>query len=49
MIYRRERMSASLVCATLLICALIGCSNGTLSSITVTPERRLCKPVAPYR
>jgi uncharacterized protein YjdB len=38
MIYRRERMSASLVCATLLICALIGCSNGTLSSITVTPE-----------
>ena len=38
MIYRRERMSAWLVCATLLICALIGCSNGTLSSITVTPE-----------
>jgi uncharacterized protein YjdB len=38
MIYRRERMSASLVCATLLIFALTGCTNGTLSSITVTPE-----------
>jgi uncharacterized protein YjdB len=38
MIYRRERMSASLVCTALLIFALTGCTNGTLNSITVTPE-----------
>src|ERR1039458_1510597 len=38
MIYRHERMSASLVCAALLIFALAGCTNATLNSITVTPE-----------